>query len=698
MGTYTSINVAQLLISGYYVIGDRWSDELERVLFEACGRIQTLCRSFLDDTKDSSVISPAFLEPVRLKRSKPNEKIGLIFKLSMDGIHTVSGIRENSPASRCNKLSIMDEIVQIDYTCVTNWTLENILNKFKLANPNEVCLTLRKRPRNMTLHYHLRRMKVMMPPAHDQLKKEQNSRRVRKGTVDSSKGHPVVTTIAAASGAVSPKKPIAEQTNPRQSFLAPDARKPTETLGVTPIRLGSRKDSLRRRSLSANSVQHVEDMKLFNVNKTSTPTQPPAKRDEVLQSVSSNDPSTSSGALSSDQDSSVFQTSTVQPHQQEAHERHSVIDRRVSIKDLGETEISGTLQRKRGNEWIPCHCVIKNALFYVFASSAAEKADLVIGLKSVDVEIADKQDNYKFVFRMQTTNQQKKFLFAAGDRTDLGHWVNNLHTAKVLLRNKKISATTRQLLVTEMEIDEAVGDADKNGKRHNSCENFSETDEEDEGDAESSKNGANTECNELEKSLRLLRSSFLGGASAGASPFSRSSTIDEGSNRLESRSISAAKLSGSYLNFSDKLESNLEACSQEKDTRLNQSTDAVPVKASSFDSNNSGDKEPYAESYLITESSQSMKLVLAPDAIEERLEKVWEEPSTELDRLQSKKRALERKLQAKLIELTKVEELITTGEKDPSQLVFSHVYREQAPAVTWHTTEEEDQSAIDTEL
>ena len=38
------------------------------------------------------------------------------------------------------------------------------------------------------------------------------------------------------------------------------------------------------------------------------------------------------------------------------------------------------------------------------------------------------------------------------------------------------------------------------------------------------------------------------------------------------------------------------------------------------------------------------------------------------------------------------------GEKDPSQLVFSHVYREQAPAVTWHTTEEEDQGAVDTEL
>ena len=658
-----SSNSQSGFLLGYYVIGDRWSDELERVLFESCGRIQTLCRNFLDDTKDSSVINPAFLELVRLKRSKPNEKIGLIFKPSMDGIHTVSGIRENSPASRCNKLSIMDEIVQIDYTCVTNWTLENILNKFKQANPAEVCLTLRKRPRNMTLHYHLRRMKVMTPPAHEQqVKKEQNStRRNRKSTVDSSKTHPVVTAVAPASGAVSPKKPVADPPNSRQSFLAPDARKPSETLGVNALRLGSRKDSLRRRSLSANSVQHVEDIKSF-VNKTSTPNQPPAIRDEVLQSVSSNDPSTSSGALSSDQDSSVFQTPSVPP-QQEIQERHSVIDRRVSIKDLGETEISGNLQRKRGNEWIPCHCVIKNALFYVFASSAAEKADLVIGLKSVDVEIAEKQDNFKFVFKMQTTNQQKQFLFAAGDRTDLGHWVNNLHTAKVLLRNKKISTATRQLLVSEIEIDEADGESEKTGgKRHHSSENFSETDEEDAGDTETAMNGANAECNELEKSLRLLRSSFLGGASAGASPFSRSSTIDEGSNRLETRSISATKLSGSYVNFSDKLESNLEASSQEKDKRLNQSTEAVPVKAASFDSNNSGDKEPCSESYMM-ESSQSMKLVLAPDAIEERLEKVWEEPATELDRLQSKKRALERKLQAKLVELTKVEELITTGKR-----------------------------------
>ena len=607
-----------------------------------------------------------------------------MFKLSLEGIHVVSGIRPNTPAAHVNaKLDIFDEIVQIDYTCVTNWTLDSILNKFKAANPAEVFLTLRKRPRHMSMDHQLRRMKTLCPPD----AQKQAKRRSRKSTIESFNKQPSASTSVPLSSVISPKKISTAAESSRGSFLnQQDARKGSDALSsshnrssVNRTSLSAKLGSLKRRSSSAQSLLKDSEEKVKPIITVAKPivAAPSAFREEVLPSVSSCDPSTSSGALSSDQDSqsgSQTQSAVIQPVQ----EKHTVIDRRVSIKDLGETEISGNLNRKKAeNDWVCSYCVIKNGFFYVFASPKAEKADVVVHLKAVDVEKTEQQDNFKFVFTMNFCHQQKKFVFAAENRLDLGHWVNNLHTAKLLLNSKKSSVAVRNTLAVETEIDECLVTENYSFDKsiQEGFENFSETDDEEEP---SEKPGSRFE--KSSESLDMLKYSFL--SSSGHSPFSRSSTLEESAAAGLPLPAVLAPTTGS-------------------DNPSNQNLTLMPlglaIPGSSDSVHRTRSSETTFESELM-ESTQSVKLVLTSEINEESAVKVWEEPRTEMDRLKSKLRALERKLLAKQVDLEKIERLIKVGQTDPSQLLLSPVYHEETSGLTWNAPDEEEQSTVDTEL
>ena len=618
-----------------------------------------------------------------LKRQTPDEPLGLPFKSNLEGIICVTNVRPNSVAARTQKIDVFDDIVQIDHTCVLNWTTKSFTIKMK--SRNDICLTLRKRPRHFSMNYQFRRMKVMCPPDPSKIIYRQPKTRSRKSTMESKQS-------SSGNEADLKTNALAVETT-RASLnplLSPDSRIPTDSLSSSYNRASAtrasgtagRVGSLRRRSLSATSLmnepnkQNVKPLITVVSPASGTPTAAPFYREQMLTSVSSCDPSTSSGALSSDQDSSsVFQTPAVQV----THEKHAVIDRRVSLKDLGETEISGNLFRKKAdNDWSFCYCVIKNGYFYVFSSQKAEKADVVVHLKSVDVAKSDQEDSFKFVFTINFTYQQKKYVFAAENRLELGHWVNNLHTAKLLLNSKKTSVAARNTLAVENEVDEnfALESTSLDKSFHASSDNFSETDDEDEKTER-----CETKVATSNESLDLLKYSLL--ATSGHSPFSRSSTIEESS---------VPGFPGAHGIPSDSSLQQIDSSSFSTPLRLR-----IPPSASSEHAPSSRNSLGEKESEMC-ESTQSVKLVLMSEINEEAAVKVWEEPRTELDQLKSKLRALERKLLSKESDLAKIESLIEVGEKDPSQMMLSPVYHEETSAIQWHASTDDESSTIDTEL
>merc|ERR1711879_187220 len=136
---------------------------------------------------------------------------------------------------------------------------------------------------------------------------------------------------------------------------------------------------------------------------------------------------------------------------------------------------------------------------------------------------------FKFVFSINFTYQHKKYVFAAENRSELGHWVNNLHTAKLLLNSKKSSVAARNALAVENcnEVDENFAFALTEHSNlmseksfHASSDNFSETDDENnENENEQIKQDrCETKVATNNESQDLLKYSLL--ATSGHSPFS----------------------------------------------------------------------------------------------------------------------------------------------------------------------------------
>ncbi|XP_035205869.1 uncharacterized protein LOC118180902 [Stegodyphus dumicola] len=108
-----------------------------------------LCDKFVQGSKDSLILQPASLDIAMIKK-KPDEELGIHIKSTYSGVHIIGGIKDQSPAKRCNKVEKGDEIVQVNYQTVIGWQQKKLVTAMT-EHYTELHLTLKKRPRHINL-------------------------------------------------------------------------------------------------------------------------------------------------------------------------------------------------------------------------------------------------------------------------------------------------------------------------------------------------------------------------------------------------------------------------------------------------------------------------------------------------------------------------------------------------------------------
>ncbi|XP_054709163.1 uncharacterized protein LOC129218867 [Uloborus diversus] len=108
-----------------------------------------LCDKFVQDSKDSLILQPASLDIAMIKK-KPDEELGIHIKSTYSGVHIIGGIKDQSPAKRCNKVEKGDEIIQVNYQTIIGWQQKKLVTAMT-EHSTELHLTLKKRPRHINI-------------------------------------------------------------------------------------------------------------------------------------------------------------------------------------------------------------------------------------------------------------------------------------------------------------------------------------------------------------------------------------------------------------------------------------------------------------------------------------------------------------------------------------------------------------------
>ncbi|XP_071819608.1 connector enhancer of kinase suppressor of ras 2-like isoform X3 [Apostichopus japonicus] len=119
----------------------------QKTLSETCQELKDICDSLVKKATDPLVIQTAYVEIVTLKKNKPDEELG--FELTTpagDGTHLILTSTNATPALR--RVIPGDEVLQVNYQTVVGWEHKKVIQAL-IANPIEVVLTLKKRPKNL---------------------------------------------------------------------------------------------------------------------------------------------------------------------------------------------------------------------------------------------------------------------------------------------------------------------------------------------------------------------------------------------------------------------------------------------------------------------------------------------------------------------------------------------------------------------
>ncbi|XP_017049543.1 uncharacterized protein LOC108093779 [Drosophila ficusphila] len=125
---------------------DRFSLQPVPAIRQSAERLENLANFVIQDISDPMVLQPASLDVVDLKRRE--SELGFNIESSYNGIHRVTDIKYNSPAHNCGKIEDGDEIVQINYQTVVGWQHRTVLEHLREALPDQVRLTVKKRPKH----------------------------------------------------------------------------------------------------------------------------------------------------------------------------------------------------------------------------------------------------------------------------------------------------------------------------------------------------------------------------------------------------------------------------------------------------------------------------------------------------------------------------------------------------------------------
>ncbi|KAJ8026763.1 CNK3/IPCEF1 fusion protein [Holothuria leucospilota] len=121
----------------------------EHKIFETCQELQDICDNLVKKATDPLVIQTTYVEIVTLKKKKPDEELGLEIRTTAPhGTHCIIATRKDTATPSLRKVTDGDEVLQVNYQTVVGWEHKKVIQALT-ANPTEVVLTLKKRPRNL---------------------------------------------------------------------------------------------------------------------------------------------------------------------------------------------------------------------------------------------------------------------------------------------------------------------------------------------------------------------------------------------------------------------------------------------------------------------------------------------------------------------------------------------------------------------
>lgn len=100
---------------------------------------------------DPDFIQPCWLDVVSVKKKADENDFGIVIQPATLGSLTIEDVIFSSPAHRSGRISLGDEIIQIDYQTVVGWPLEAVKDLIKTYK-NEIILTIKKKPVQSSLN------------------------------------------------------------------------------------------------------------------------------------------------------------------------------------------------------------------------------------------------------------------------------------------------------------------------------------------------------------------------------------------------------------------------------------------------------------------------------------------------------------------------------------------------------------------
>ncbi|XP_041352032.1 connector enhancer of kinase suppressor of ras 2-like isoform X2 [Gigantopelta aegis] len=122
--------------------------DVEESIIKSCRKLSEICDELVMNSKEPLVVQPASLELATI-RKKQGEELGLHISSLYYVTHSISGIKELSPADLCRKIEKGDELIQVNNQTVLGWQLKKLVETLK-EKPKEVILLLKKRPRHIS--------------------------------------------------------------------------------------------------------------------------------------------------------------------------------------------------------------------------------------------------------------------------------------------------------------------------------------------------------------------------------------------------------------------------------------------------------------------------------------------------------------------------------------------------------------------
>lgn len=143
---------------------DQFVDQPNDIIKKTSKFLADYCEWVVLAITDPDFIEPCRFDVVSVKRKLGEEDFGIVMENQVLDSIIVVDVVFSSPAHRSGRISMGDEIVQIDYQTVIGWPIEkvkDIINKYR----SELILTIKKRPSQLALNPHVTVLKAYPIPS-----------------------------------------------------------------------------------------------------------------------------------------------------------------------------------------------------------------------------------------------------------------------------------------------------------------------------------------------------------------------------------------------------------------------------------------------------------------------------------------------------------------------------------------------------